>query len=232
MNVLEEYEQMLIGRTDQIPQAYFTNEIANERLSLMVFKYAIENLLGWSPEDASRFLSPYMVNRMKLGQFMKYIRFPEGLSEENTDYIVHLLYPKKVPFKFEKYAIEDYKKVLAGERKYPKDFMFGYRGLLRAYICLNYAMAENLAFEKLEDVYDYFATKGIQFLKEYKLYPLYTSFFSNPVDYLHEALPDGEKTNLMHAFYAFKYKYYTEKGWKRTRKSQKEPGGKQPGQKE
>ena len=53
MDVINEYEQVLIGNLPKIPPRLFQNEpSANEHLALSVFRYAIEKLLRWTPMEA------------------------------------------------------------------------------------------------------------------------------------------------------------------------------------
>ena len=55
MDVINEYEQVLIGNLPKIPPRLFQNEpSANEHLALSVFRYAIEKLLRWTPMEAYR----------------------------------------------------------------------------------------------------------------------------------------------------------------------------------
>ena len=59
MDVINEYEQVLIGNLPKIPPRLFQNEpSANEHLALSVFRYAIEKLLRWTPMEAYRLFSP------------------------------------------------------------------------------------------------------------------------------------------------------------------------------
>lgn len=52
MDVINEYEQVLIGNLPKIPPRLFQNEpSANEHLALSVFRYAIEKLLRWTPME-------------------------------------------------------------------------------------------------------------------------------------------------------------------------------------
>lgn len=89
MDVINEYEQVLIGNLPKIPPRLFQNEpSANEHLALSVFRYAIEKLLRWTPMEAYRLFSPAVIETMKLTQLLNYINFPTELTKDNTEYIV------------------------------------------------------------------------------------------------------------------------------------------------
>ena len=69
MDVINEYEQVLIGNLPKIPPRLFQNEpSANEHLALSVFRYAIEKLLRWTPMEAYRLFSPAVIETMTLTQ--------------------------------------------------------------------------------------------------------------------------------------------------------------------
>ena len=124
MDIISEYEQVLIGNIPKIPPRLFQNEApANEHLALVVFRYAIEKLLRWTPVEAYQMFSPAVVETMKLKQLLSYIKFPTELTKDNTEYIVYLIYPKEVPYDFAKYVIQTYEKVVNGEIRYPREYM-------------------------------------------------------------------------------------------------------------
>lgn len=212
MNIIPEYEEILCGIRYQFSFRHFSfGEATNEKIALQVMKYAIEKLLKWTPEQAFCFFTPDIVRKMKLEPLLKYIRFPCELSHLDTDYIVSMLYPKQVTYPFQKRVIEVYKKVLAGETKYPKDYMYGNKGLIRSHICLQYALKESRLFNNKEELYHFFSTSQCsKFLKDKKLYQLYCNFYKTPVDYLHNSLSPDMRNELYYQFYLFVY-YYRQK---------------------
>ena len=209
MDVINEYEQVLIGNLPKIPQRLFQNEpSANEHLALSVFRYAIEKLLRWTPMEAYRLFSPAVIETMKLTQLLNYINFPTELTKDNTEYIVYLIYPKEVPYDFAKYVIKVYRQVLNGDIRYPREYMYGNKGLVRAGICLQYAIKNNMVFHSVEEMYRFFCSpEGLTFLREKKLYQLYKSFYKTPVQFLHFSLPDSLKSELYYNYYTFLINY-------------------------
>lgn len=208
-NLLREYEQILIGRQDTISNKFFPfDEAVNEKFALTVFRYAIEILLRWSPRDAYRLFTPVIVKKMKLTPLLDYIRFPSDITNAHTDYIIHLLYPRNIPFDFTRYVLETYEKVMCGKIKYPKDYMFGGKGLKRATICLQYALKKEHIFSSVEEMYQYFASaEAVEFLKRNKLYQLYYSFYHSPLEFLHNSLPETVRNHLYYDWYRFVFYY-------------------------
>ena len=214
MDIISEYEQVLIGNISKIPPRLFQNEpAANEQLALSVFQYAIENLLCWTPTEAYQLFSPAVVETMRLKQLLNYIKFPSELTKDNTEHIVYLIYPKEVPYDFAKYVIQTYNKVLNGEIRYPREYMYGNKGLVRSGICLQYAIKNSKVFHSVEEMYRFFCSpEGFAFLREKKLYQLYKSFYDNPLQYLHYSLPDSLKNELYFNYYTFLDNYKKEFG--------------------
>lgn len=141
---------------------------------------------------------------MKLKQLLNYIKFPSELTKDNTEYIVYLIYPKEVPYDFAKYVIQTYNKVLNGEIRYPREYMYGNKGLVRAGICLQYAIKNSKVFHSVEEMYRFFCSpEGFTFLREKKLHQLYKSFYDSPLQYLHYSLPDSLKNELYFNYYTF-----------------------------
>lgn len=213
-NIIREYERVLVGMSSEISKKNFPfDDSVNEKFALSVFRYAIEELLRWSPWEAYRLFTPAIVKKMKLTPLLNYICFPSEVGKEDTEYIIHLLYPRKIPYDFTRYTLQVYEQVRNGERKYPKDYMFGGKGLKRATICLQYALKEEKLFSSIESMYRYFASAdGMDFLKRNKLHQLYYSFYSSPLDFLHYSLPPSMRNDLYYGYYNFIYTYKTRYG--------------------
>lgn len=207
MSVIAEYEQILIGNLEGFSPRYFQRKsLRNEKVALAVYRYAIEELLEWTPVDADRFFSLTVADRMKLTPLLLYIDFPPEIIDVQgkITYVLHLLYPQQIHYDFRGYVIEIYTEVLQGKRKYPRDFMYGHKGLLRAEICLQYILNKEMVFESKESLYEFFTSGNIYgFLKKKKLYQLYRSFFAKPLDYLHESLPEEIRNEFLYQFYNF-----------------------------
>ena len=145
---------------------------------------------------------------MKLEQMVGYIAFPSDVTKEDTEYILYLLYPKYIDYDVKRYTLRIYEKVLNNQGRYPKDYMYGYLGMLRAKICLQYSINKNCLFKSIDDLYSFFASKDcIKYLKANKLYQLYTSFYSSPLEYLHDSMPSSIKNEFLYHNYTFMKKF-------------------------
>lgn len=209
MGIINEYEEILIGNRKKISSNYFLfDKKGNERVALSVIRYAIENLLGWDVHNAIKLFNSNYISFMKLDQMVKYIVFPSDVTKDDTEYILYLLYPKYVDYDIKRYTLRIYEKVMNNEGRYPKDYMYGYLGMLRAKICLQYAINQNLLFKSADDLYNFFASKDcIKYLKQNKLYQLYVSFYSTPLAYMHDSMPSSVKNEFLFHNYMFLNKY-------------------------
>lgn len=209
MGIINEYEEILIGNRKKISSNYFLfDKKGNERVALSVIRYAIENLLGWDVHNAINLFNSNYISFMKLDQMVKYIVFPSDVTKDDTEYILYLLYPKYVDYDIKRYTLRIYEKVMNNEGRYPKDYMYGYLGMLRAKICLQYAINQNLLFKSADDLYNFFASKDcIKYLKQNKLYQLYVSFYSTPLEYMHDSMPSSVKNEFLFHNYMFLNKY-------------------------
>ena len=209
MGIINEYEEILIGNRKKISSNYFLfDKKGNERVALSVIRYAIENLLGWYVHNAIKLFNSNYISFMKLDQMVKYIVFPSDVTKDDTEYILYLLYPKYVDYDIKRYTLRIYEKVMNNEGRYPKDYMYGYLGMLRAKICLQYAINQNLLFKSADDLYNFFASKDcIKYLKQNKLYQLYVSFYSTPLEYMHDSMPSSVKNEFLFHNYMFLNKY-------------------------
>lgn len=209
MGILNEYEEVLIGNRKKISSSYFTfDKKGNERVALTVIHYALEKLLGWNTENAIQLLNPNYISLMKLDQMIKYIAFPSDVSKDDTDYILYLLYPKYVNYDVQKYTLRIYEDVMNNNGRYPKDYMYGYLGMLRAKICLQHAINKNCIFQSIDEMYKFFSSKAcVKYLKHNKLYQLYINFYETPLEYMHDSIPTSVKNEFLFHNYMFMQQY-------------------------
>lgn len=209
MGILNEYEEMLVGYRENISASYFLfDKKGNERIAVSVIRYAIEELLGWDKQSAIQMFNSKYIAFMKLEPLMKYIAFPSDVKKDDTEYILYLLYPKQVNYNIQKYTIRVYESVLQNKARYPKDYMYGFLGMLRAKICLQYSINQDKVFKSADDLYRFFASKeAVRYLKKKKLYQLYNSFYNTPLEYCHDSMPSSVKNEFLYHNYIFMQKY-------------------------
>ena len=206
-SLMFEYELILLGKKNSFAPYFFNyNAEYNEKIALEVFRYAIEDFLGWSPEEAKTYLNMEILKIMKLDTIVRFIRFPAELNmEKDLFYIAHLLYPKQINFNGRELVLRTYKEVLDGILyKFPKEYLSGSMGVKRACICFQYMVSQFLPFNNVEEMYKFFSTtNGVKALKKYRLYAICTDIFDYPIDFLHESLSSSQKNEFFYHYYKF-----------------------------
>lgn len=207
-NIIMEYEKLLLKDNGaNLSTSHFSyNHYNNHKLALVLFRYAIEDILHWMPIDIVYKLDINTIKNLHLLIPYKYLIFPEELSKrKDCFYIAHLLYPNVIPYNTRNLVIMSYQRVLSQENgKFSKNFFLGAEGELRACICLQYLLKEHLSFTSIEEIYYYFSTaKAMSTLRQFSLATVCSDFFDDPLEFVHSALPKKQKNELYFQFYRF-----------------------------
>ena len=105
-------------------------QASKENDALAVVRYAITNILGWTPQEAFVFFNKEVMQKLKLDQACKYIQFPRDLSP-NSDYwwIIYKAFPTQVSYEPYQRVLNMYKRLLKGEIKhFPRNVFDGTEG--------------------------------------------------------------------------------------------------------
>ncbi len=207
-----EYEQMLLGKKSSIDSDIFCyNDLGNEKIAIEMFKYAFEKIMHWSPYDAYHNFNEKFAEILKLRHLVKYINFPPEF-DPNTDfyYVAVRVYPDKIKVNLKERTLSMYEQLLSGEmKKFPKRFLEGRDGEMRAVFCLKYAIQNYGTFTSIEDLYRAFSEQeGIDFLKKMKLYQPCTILFDSPIEFLHSTFTSDDKLNNEFIYTIYKFRVY------------------------
>lgn len=219
MLAISRYEDFLMHHNQRF---YLSGTDAEKRHgALSVFRYIIKDLLGWTPQDAIVGLNQHVAKQMHIDLLMTYIDLPKDvLPDVDYDYLVHVAFPKEIPYKPEEKIIRNYKLVLQKVKpRFPKNYfnriMGGY---MRARCVLAYAIDQNIPInERSEhDLYQLFAEPAriMPLLKSWKLNNVCKSLYeNNPLRYLHDTLEESETGEFLYNFHTFMKLYReTEQG--------------------
>lgn len=207
-DIFYEYEKILLGKRKNYSSEIFANQTAagKEEIALMFFRCIFEKYLKWTPQEAYYCLNEEVIRTMKLVPLIRFIRFPSEFNPmQDCFYIVAKAYPDEFTINSVKQTEIVYNRVLSGEAsRYPKFFFEGQDGIVRALICLKYAIKEYLTVTTANELYRYFAHDGVVFLKKYKLWDAFVlNFGTIPIDYLHSCF-----TKEVQQEYSFLYNKY------------------------
>lgn len=206
--LLYEYEQTLLGNKATIAPYYFKyGDDTSRNYALYIIRFAVENYLHWDPFDMRDHFTKEVAIQMKLEPLMKYIDFPPELDRDHDYYYLAMyLYPNVIKIDLKDLVLRTYKDVLSGRLcKFPKEYLSGTQGMMRACLCLQYMISHHLSFSSVKDMYKYFSEpSGSKILKQYRLNNICNEIFEHPIDYLHEALPAKQKDEYWYHYYRFR----------------------------
>lgn len=177
-------------------------QASKENDALAVVRYAITNILGWTPQEAFVFFNKEVMQKLKLDQACKYIQFPRDLSP-NSDYwwIIYKAFPTQVSYEPYQRVLNMYKRILKGEIKhFPRNVFDGTEGAEYLNSLLHYFISENIPANTVEDLYDAFGHSAniVKELKKAKLFYAYKNKFYSPLDWLHSSLEDESNSLYYH----------------------------------
>jgi hypothetical protein len=231
MALILEYEEILVGKRRQFSTYYFNeNSDRNNSIAVEIFRYLIEKILGWDPETAEQKVDFELLKTYKLDKYLSYINFtnePNGkarfyTSEENgeshkrmvkSDIQVLLKYVFGDRYYVDERTmiIETYMELLNGTlKKFPKHFFDVINdGKLKVAICLQHAIDLQKNFDSIEDVYRLFGDRNIlKWLDKWRLRDIAEQFYSCPIDFLHDALPETQKDEVFYNYYKNQYEEF------------------------
>ena len=177
-------------------------QASKENDALAVVRYAITNILGWTPQEAFVFFNKEVMQKLKLDQACKYIQFPRDLSP-NSDYwwIIYKAFPTQVSYEPYQRVLNMYKRLLKGEIKhFSRNVFDGTEGAEYLNSLLHYFISENIPANTVEDLYDAFGHSAniVKELKKAKLFYAYKNKFYSPLDWLHSSLEDESNSLYYH----------------------------------
>ncbi|MEE0108468.1 MAG: hypothetical protein UEK58_06040 [Merdibacter sp.] len=204
--IFMDYESLLMGQRKDIGLYNFFGAEpggANQQRALIVIRYAIEKVLGWSVEDAVLKFDDYMIREMKLERVVDFINYPTEVKSRDPRYILSLLYPSRVRMDLQQMVTDIYKDVLAHEGQFPREYFVGANGFFRYCICLQYLITHYHPVKNLDELYQFLlSSEGNRFLMNYRLKIPAEQLNINLLDCIHELTRDQEYSDLYYSYYS------------------------------
>ncbi len=195
------FEQIVLQKKRRILHEIFTgNPEKDEEAALDFLRYVIENVLYWTPEQAYKYLTFDILNRIGVGFLKNYITFPPEFSKTLDFYLVVVkAYPNEFKIDYKKQVLLVYQRHLSGVIKHlPLVFFSGERGRTNACWCLEWAIQNNGEFsmEKPAPLFRLFTFKKCEsFLKKYKLLEVSNALFPSHLEFLYLTYPEGRRND-------------------------------------
>ncbi len=188
--ILSEYEQIMLGRKTAFTSSFTENNHENVQAVIILWRYVIEEMLGWTPQQASNYLTKEIIERLRLKNTLKKIELPVGVGfAKAPKYVLSLCYPDEIKFSITEQVIAEFDRVLADpSTKFTKNFFADALGFKKATICVNYAIARFLSDKSIHELYAFFANeeKAMEFLTKTRLDFVCNELFFGPLEMFHQ----------------------------------------------
>lgn len=201
---LQEYDEMLIGARTKI-SAYYNTEPGggNELISFSIIRYAIEKVLGWTPEEAIKKFDDYIIRKMLLEKVITYIIIPVEMQGEEATYILSRLYPKLLHFSTKQLIEKQYENILYRHKQFPRDYFIGTDGFYRYCVCFRYLCYHFKRFKNIEEMYEFtLSPEGKRFMYSHRLFSPAMQLDIDMVEVVYEITKNKPHAKLFYTKYA------------------------------
>lgn len=210
--IIYEYEEILMGRKSTFSLSFSGTTDENTKSLIIIWQYAISNLLHWSVEDAIAFMNADIAKKLCLNKTFLYFK---NINPRKIDFpsLLKQIYPNKARYSLVEETIDEYEHVLKRGKwkddnevyKFPKKFFLDQNGVERSAILLNYAISYHLGTATTQELYDLFSNKkeANAWLIEQKLDKVSKLLYDSHLDYLHFSISEKMKSDFL--YYSSKY---------------------------
>ena len=130
---LRSYQDLLMGRLpvkDFKWKPLLNEDYSNEQAGLDLIRYGVEDVLGWTPQQVIQHMTPHIARTLHWDMLFArqivcgeaYIHFDYkergstssdlvNLQQINWRFLMHLCYPREIPFSFVSEAIKQYRSI-------------------------------------------------------------------------------------------------------------------------
>ncbi len=194
-----EYEEVLTGKKQNFICSFKGSRKDNEIEVGNIWRYAITQLLKWTPVEADKYLTMDIVNMLCLDKTFCGIDFdPSYEFMGDFKFVLKYAFPDDIKYSLKEQAISEYEHVMKMGKwanseenyRFPKKFFLNNDGIERALYLLNYVISLFLSDMSIEELYDFFADqrKATRWLNMKKLGVPLKYAFQDPLEYFHESL--------------------------------------------
>ncbi len=204
-----EYEELLTDQKQSFKHSFKNDDSGNKKEVGVIWKYAIEKILNWTPKEALTYLTPQIAEQFCLDKTLIGI----GVNDKknfisNYAFILQYAYPDIIKYDFYDETIEVYLKSAhlgpykndTDDIRLPKKFFSDDYGFDRADILLNYVVNLWLSGMSISELYEFFAqtNKAKSFLKSKKLGLVLRVLYDTPLEYFHNSISGDKKDDLIY----------------------------------
>jgi hypothetical protein len=206
--ITSDYDDVLAGKSDAVSiYAFYTMTPGgtNERLALDCIRYAIEEILEWTPEEAIQKFDDYMLKTMKLERVAEFVRYPVEVDGIDMTYLLSRLYPYKIRVTQEKLIANAYERILKEPgRQFPREYFAGGEGFHRFCYCLKHAVENYTVIDSTEKMYRFFTSpRGRKFLYDARLRVPADQFAISMLDVIHYVTKKRPDSDMWYSYFTF-----------------------------
>lgn len=165
---------------------------AKQKEALAIVRYAVTELLGWTPQDAMDSMTDEIMKQLRLDKIITYIRYPKDLSKKKDfGWMIHLAFPNETQYDVSDQVLKLYQRVKRGElKRFPKRVFEGENGAQKLAVLLSDYISKNLVAKNIEELYEIFGdnARGNVLMHDARLFYAYHELYDTPLEYLHESL--------------------------------------------
>lgn len=193
-----EYEEVLTGSKKDFNCSFKGDTKDNEVAIGNIWRYAIRNILHWTPQMAERYLTDEIVDKLQLNKTFIAIGFDrEKTYMKDYRFILKYAFPNEIKYDLVEQTIDEYEKVAkigrysndTEAKKYSKKFFIGTDGIKRAQILLRHVISLYLSSYTVNELYRFFAEKkAVRWLQNKRLGTPLKLIYTTPLDYFHDSL--------------------------------------------
>ena len=205
------FQSYMFGITNtfvMVPKGMTVQEKSNKCKKIL--RWVIEDILGWTPEQAKNHFGKKEVDYLKLEPLINKIEFEAGYKKKNYKYLISILYPKEIKYDPTDGIIDIWNSVLSGElKKFPTDiFTYTDEGLQRVYTILDEFNKRYVAASSINDLYKAYSNRS-EINKAFERAHLFQSlskYSTYPIELLHRMIKEkypGQENNLLYAAYLY-----------------------------
>lgn len=195
--IISEYENVLLGiNANRAFRALFNGTpTENQRQGGIIWRYAIENLLHWTPIQAELYLTKEMIQKLKLDKTLVYMGIEFGPRHYfSIKKVLQIAFPEQVTYSVAEEAVSEYMRInKLGQWKGNKDLQRYHRSFFkdeighdRSVAIVDYVISTYFGDMTMSQIYKFFGgPKARKWVREHGLQLLSPFESSNTLDFLY-----------------------------------------------
>ncbi|MGG3874308.1 hypothetical protein [Brevibacillus laterosporus] len=191
--IITKYKKILAGTQKRFSPYEFEDIQFRKKKIQLIIRYAVEQVMKWTPEQAKTQLSLQDIKKLKLHLITEFIQPPIEAKATDVYYIIDYAYPYLPKLSEKDKALWVYQEVLNSSRRhFPMHYFQSVLGEERAKICFIYMCEELLKITSILELPKVFGKteQAYQILRTYKLKILVDTLYFSPFDLITEIYPE------------------------------------------